>query len=456
MTVENEASIDQSEIQNRMAEDRWLWRGALGCLILAGLTGVLFRFGLRYGFTMGLDLGNVRHAHSHLMYLGWVTPVLFTLIARQLSAFTGQPVSPTMKGIIWATIGGALVAYPLFMAFGYQSVALGEARVPPAAVAAGLNMVVWYGFVVLYGRARRGRARTRTLLLWDLALAFLVLASLGAWGLSMLKPLGIDDPAWAKGLTHLFLDLFSEGWFVLAVLSLAYATLKPGVRTAGHWSLWLICLGLPVTFALGMPASLVPPVLKAAARLGSLLVAVGLLVNVWILWGAFEKGRAGDCLRKGEREKGRGGEETRFSWPQALRSLLPFELRGLWPIPLALLGAKLVVQLVLSLWPGVWWAELHSLRVFYLHLMLLGFVTLGLVAAATHIWGRAATRGRLWLYATVLLVIASLLPLTPVWPMAWRGSWILTAAAWIALTPVAAAVWMLLKGRFYESESRRT
>ena len=130
-----------------------------------------------------------------------------------------------------------------------------------------------------------------------------------------------------------------------------------------------------------------------------------------------------------------------------LRSLLPLDLRGLWPIPLVLLWTKLVVQLILSLWPGVWWAELHSLRVFYLHVMLLGFVTLGLVAAATHVWGCAATRGRLWLYVTVLFVIVSLLPLTPVWPMAWRSSWILDAAAWIALTPVIAAVGMLLRGR---------
>ena len=432
------------ETNTFLAEDRWLWRGALGCLILAGLTGVLFRFGVSSGFTLGLDLGNVRHAHSHLMYLGWATPALFALMARQLPALTGRAFSPAVKGVIWATIGGALVAYPLFMAFGYRSVALGEARVPPAAVAAGLNMLVWYGFVALYVRARRGGMRTRALLLWDLALAFLVLASLGAWGLSMLKPLGIDDPAWTKALTHLFLDLFSEGWFVLAVLGLAYAALKPDVRTAGHWSLWLVCIGLPVTFALGMPASLVPPALKVVARLGSLLVAVGLLVNVWILWGSFEG-----------KDEGEGG-----GFRQALRSLLPlslsspFDPRALWAIPLVLLWAKLVVQLVLSLWPGVWWAELHSLRVFYLHLMLLGFVTLGLVAAATHVWGRTATRGRLWLYAAVLLVIASLLPLTPAWPPAWRGSWTLVAAAWIALTPVAAAAWMLVRGRFYEPESR--
>ena len=431
---------------SHFAEDRWLWRGALGCLILAGLTGVLFRFGLSYGFTLGFNLGNVRHAHSHLMYLGWVTPALFALIARQLPAFTGQPFSRAAKGVIGATLGGALAAYPLFMAFGYTSVALGEARVPPAAVAAGLNMLVWYGFVGLYVRARRGRTLTRALLFWDLALAFLVLALIGAWGLSMLKPLGIDDPVWSTALTHLFLDLFSEGWFVLGVLGLAYATLKPAAHTAGHWSLWLVCAGLPVTFALGMPASLVPSSLKVLARLGSLLVAAGLLVNVWILWGAIEKGGVG------ERGRGREGKGKRFALPQAIHAFLPRSLspslpRVLWRIPLVLLGAKLVVQLVLGLWPGVWWAELHTLRVLYLHLMLLGFVTLGLVAGATYVWGRAATRGRLWLYVAVLLVIVSLLPMTPAWPPVWHGSWTLIAAAWIALTPVVAAVWMLARSR---------
>ena len=184
------------------AEDRWYWRGALGCLILAGLTGALYRFGIGYGMTLGFDLGNVRHAHSHLMYMGWVTPALFLLIARQFQAHTGHRFSSAVKGVVVATLAGALVAYPLFLAFGYRSIAFGEARMPPAAMASGLNMIVWYGFAVLYVRARRGVSLTRVILFWDLAMAFLVLSTVGAWGLSMLKPLGIDDPVLSTALTH--------------------------------------------------------------------------------------------------------------------------------------------------------------------------------------------------------------------------------------------------------------
>ncbi len=392
-------------------EDRWIWRGALGCLILAGLSGALYRFGISYGVTFGFDLGHVRHAHSHLMFMGWVTPALFVLIARHLSVHTQKPFSPKGKGVIGATLVGALAAFPLFLAFGYGSVAFGSARMPPAAMASGLNMLIWYAFVILYVQARRGATLTRALLFWDLAMAFLMLSSFGAWGLSALKPLGIDDPVWSTALTHLFLDLFSEGWFVLALLGLAYAVLKPSGQTGGHWSLWLVCAGLPMTFALGMPASFVPATLKVMARLGSVLVALGLLVNVAILWRA-------------------------VAGPHRV-----------WRIPLLLLGIKLVIQLILGAWPGVWWAEYHTLRVFYLHLLLLGFVTLGLVAAATSVWGEAATRGHRWLYVATLLLLASLIPLTPAWPDAWQGTWTLTTAAWIALLPVAAALGMVMRGR---------
>lgn len=391
------------ETVTRFAEDRWVWICALGCFVLAGLTGALFRFSAGYGVVVGLDLGNIRHAHSHLMYLGWATPALFALIARQLPGFAG----PARK-VIGATLAAALLAYPLFLAFGYQPVAFGGARVPLAAVAAGLNMLVWYVFAGLYVQARRGLSPTRARLLWDMALTFLLLATLGAWGLTLLKPLGLDGPAWSTALIHVFLDLFSEGWFVLAVLGLAYAALRPAGQGGGHWSLWLVGLGLLVTFALGMPASFVPPVLKMLARFSAALVAVGLLVNVWILWKALRGGR-----------------------------------RGLWRLPLMLLAVKLIVQLIVSVWPGAWWAEMHTLRVFYLHLMLLGFVTLGLVAAATSVWGRAATRGHLWMSAAVLLVIASLVPMTPIWPMAWRGAWIGIVVAWAALGPVLAAAGML-------------
>lgn len=68
------------------------WFSALGVFVLAGLTGAFMRFGLIYGFPWGLQYANIRHAHSHTMYFGWVTPALMALIAAlrcDLAAIVG-------------------------------------------------------------------------------------------------------------------------------------------------------------------------------------------------------------------------------------------------------------------------------------------------------------------------------------------------------------------------------
>jgi hypothetical protein len=393
---------------------RRAWPVALGLFVLAGATGVLYRLGLTYGWTAGLDLVNIRHAHSHLMYFGWVTPLLFALVAAHLPTLTGRALPRSMRGVLIACFGAALVSYPLFLAFGYTPVALGSARMPLAVIGSSLNIVGWYGFVWIYARMTRGVPRTAPLVLWDIALTFLVLATLGAWGLALLKPLGIESATWASALTHIFLDLFSEGWLVLGVLGLAYAALDAPPRWSArgvHWSLYLLLVGLPVTFALGMARSLVPPGLMTVARLGSVAVGLGLLVQAVLL---------GRRLTRAER------------W--------------LWGVPLALLAMKALAQLGAGILPDVWWGSQHGLRIFYLHLMLLGVVSLGLVAAATRVWGEDATRGRSLFYGAVLLLLASLVPLTPLWPVAWVGRWAYVLAVAIAPLPVGAALVMLWHG----------
>ena len=72
-----------------MARLQWAWQGALAFFVLAGLTGVLFRFGVAEGVTFGFNLGYIRHAHSHTMYFGWVTPALMALIASRLPELGG-------------------------------------------------------------------------------------------------------------------------------------------------------------------------------------------------------------------------------------------------------------------------------------------------------------------------------------------------------------------------------
>jgi hypothetical protein len=208
---------------------------------------------------------------------------------------------------------------------------------------------------------------------------------------------------WSQLFTHMFLDLFSEGWFVLAAL-------HPWARRSGE----LLVAGLPVVFLLYLPVGLVPPVARWAAAAGGLMVVIGTLGNVRALW--------------------------------------PVVGRG-WRVPLAFLALKAVTQLGLLAPAAAQWAEAVRLRVPYLHWLLLGFTTLTLFAAAERLWG---IPGRRVMTTAVVVVLLTLLPLTGLWPPVLGGLWTLHAAAWAAVGPVVVAAAILIRSRDTKYERRET
>jgi hypothetical protein len=384
---------------------RNLWLASLSVFILAGSTGAFLRFGVLYGMA-GLDYANVRHAHSHLMYFGWVTPALMTLIATQLVNYTGQPVSPRVRRIILVTIGLGVLAYFPFLFYGYRPAEIGPARLPLSVMASFLNVLAWYVFAWFYRQQVRGAPPTRPIWLWNAAVIFLLLATTGALGLPILALAGIQNPLWSMALTHIFLDLFSEGWIILATLGLAYAAFPqaarhPWARRSGE----LMVAGLPVVFLLYMPLHLVPPALRWLGSVGGLLVVAGVLGNIVALWSSVER---------------------------------------LWRVPLVFLALKAITQLGLLVPEVARWAEITRLRVPYLHWLLLGFTTLVLFYAAGRHW---SIRGQVAMTIAVLLLTLTLLPLTGLWPPALGGLWVVHAAAWAALGPVIVAVGVLVNSR---------
>lgn len=385
----------------------FVWPAALACFLLAALTGVLYRYGLGYGETFGFSLVNIRHAHSHLMYFGWATPVLMammTVLRIPRGRRRGVP------SVLWLVFAGAALSYPLFLLFGYSLIQIGSAELPIAVIGSSLNMLAWYGFAFIYVRETRGLERDRTGILFDLALLFLVLASLGAWALALLQPLGIQSEVWTSALTHIFLDLFSEGWFVLGTLGALYALVPRDEDRRAHWSFALICAGLPLTFAMGMPSVYVVDGLETLAHFGTLLVGIGLLVNVAIL----------------------ARRMARASWL-------------MW-VPLVFLAVKSAGQVAEALTPAFSITALPGMRLLYLHLMLLGFVSTGLVVASAHLDRPAPTRAAVLFFGAIGLMIASLIMFTPAMPTDWLGSWIFRSAFWVALLPIPGAAWLLWAG----------
>jgi len=242
--------------------------------------------------------------------------------------------------------------------------------------------------------------------LWDSALIFLVYASLGGWGLAIITRAGLEDPFWSLAFTHIFLDTFAFGWFLLALLGLIY-TSNPAAAGSqlARISINLAVIGMPLIFVLGMPPHVVPSGLHWLGALGGLLVAAGLLGHMRVLWTL--------ASRK-------------------------------WRIPFFFLGLTALMLLITLIPSLARWAIIAGLRIPYLHWLLLGFVTLGLVSAAQERWGAAAIPGRRWMTFTVILLVISLMPLTTLWPSFLRGTWTRHFNAWASLGPALAGLAILV------------
>ncbi len=381
-----------------------LWLAALGAFVLAGLTGSLLRWGLIVGMPQGLLWNNVRHAHSHLMYFSWVTPALIALIAAHLSRIVGPARVKRLvhMGVLALVLG--LLAYPFFLLYGYTPVPLFNARIPLSTVISSLNMLVWYVFVVLYRRITRGVTRTLPLRFWDAALVFMVLASVGAWARAALVAAHVESPFLENAAVYLFLGEFSDGWFVLGVLGLAHALFRHEREATASMGRNIMIAGLPVVFLLGVPLQVVPPGLRLIAGIGGFLVAIGTLFNVLALWPS---------------------SQEHFGWRVAL----------------FFLGVKAVAQWLATSPAVAMWAESVGLRVPYLHVLLLGFVTLGLISGAELMWWPRARLASPWMTVGVALLIVCMLPLARLGPSGWGKGWAPVFAAVTSLGPVLVASW---------------
>jgi len=425
----------------------WL-RVALFALLLAAATGVLLRFGLVRGMPVwAANYGAVRHAHSHLMYFGWGTLGIMALIWGMLPQQTGRalPRGASMQMLLTSVL--SLLSFPAFWANGYGVTEVFGRSLPLGSMAAAANGLPWFLFAGLYISATwRLPERSLAVQLWDWALALLLLASLGAMTLGVQVALDVESAALREASLHLFLDLFATGWFSLASLGLLWAWLgrgETGNATSGRLEpregsagrgVWLptmsLALPLAVTFVLGMsPAAVPPPVFWTAAAANAIAAALFFL-HLRALWGR--------------------------------RDRLPLLVRfGMLFLTLYLLTAVAILV------PGVWRVAVGGqLRVFYLHNLLLGFMSSLLLGMALpvlrgdsdqgeRVSGRERALDLLWSVG-VGVMVAALLGLglsrwVPISALFW-----LRLAAWSSiLPPVAATLALVVSARTLDARQPR-
>ena len=409
-------------------EPPWVWPWALAAFVLAAGTGAAMRFGMIYGWPAGVGFGDVRHAHSHLMYFGWVTPMLFALIATALArcGVTVRGVRPLLVG----TFVAAFASYPAFLTSGYRSAPWLGVELPWSMMAAGLNGMAWLAFLGLYALAAlRPKARTderaRAVVAWTDAAVFLLAASIvGIVALAGTATSGPADPRITAALVDLFLAWFGEGWFTAGVLGLATGSLWVGsTRRAGSAGLRLAAL----VFAIGIVTRGLSTFLLELAPAGERVMTVS---GIGAVWGASTghllvgSALVGATLTLLSLRPWR--DAATALWIPALGFLL---LKGLFEIGFAAPGFRDLVTHA-------------SVRVFLLHAFLLGGISMALVAAAAQ-----KGRGSRWIAwgfaASVIVLLAGLVPLSGIFPVGLGGVWSLQLAAWTSLAPVATAILLL-------------
>jgi len=298
------------------------------------------------------------------------------------------------------------LSYPFFLLYGYRSVSLAQTDLPIAAIISGLIMITWYWFAWLYFQHRTGKSSDLSLSLFDGALTALLISSLGAWGVSVFQFSGIHNPLFSSALTHFFLAVFTEGWAILGVLGIIWNHMKlQPVSIPTGWFWQPILIGSMLIFPFSFTQSLVTPIMLLSAKVGLGLIILSLLLH----------------LHKFLKSK----KFTGFVWKTVL----------------VLIGLKIVFKAIavlpIDLWPGE-----HGLRILYLHLLLLGIVSISMFRTFSF-WEHSI--GVQIFTGSVLMVIGSLYLISGYSPTWLTPGQPYKMVMYIALLPVFPAAWILLR-----------
>ncbi len=387
-----------------------IWQLSLLSFIIAAITGFLYRAGLFYPVSDLFNLANIRHAHSHLMFFNWISPPIMAYMIHRIfkkrSDFTDSQQRSEVKSVLlclYTMLFLGFLSYPFFLLYGYQSISIGSAQLPLAAIISGFVMLTWYWFIVIYLQNRKHCKTDLPILFFDSALLALVISSLGAWGVSVFQFTDADSAMISSALTHFFLSLFTEGWAVLAVLGILWS--KTGFEANDKFTNWLwvpILLGAMLVFPFSLTRSLLSPLMIWTAKAGTLMITLSLILNIYF-------------LSKTDLFRG-------FLWNSVGMFLL---LKILF---------QMIAILPLDIWPGE-----HGVRVLYLHLLMLDLVSVLLFTLYNQ---KKHTKPEILFTGSVWIVIISLAMISGYWPPHLQPDQTYFLVMILSAVPIFPAIWI--------------
>lgn len=235
------------------SEQKWIRICFLNLLIVAAL-GVILRYKIAFSLPM-VDQKHLMHGHSHFAFAGWITQIMMVLMIRQLSIKTNQDHFKKYNFLLW---GNLITAYGMLVTFCIQGYGF------YAITFSTLSIFTSYIFGYLFWKdINKTQLRLNSFLFFKAGIIYNVFSSIGAFALAYLMATqSINQTAYLLSV-YGFLHFQYNGWFFFAIAGLMIGLIESTKYNKAKIDLvfWIFCIAcIPAYFLsalwLKMPNSL--------------------------------------------------------------------------------------------------------------------------------------------------------------------------------------------------------
>jgi hypothetical protein len=256
------------------AGSRWV-RITLFNLLLVAVLGCAMRYKIAYSLPW-LPQKNVLNGHSHFAFAGWLSQILMTLMVQYLSRKSqNEAVWKKYNWLLWANL---LTAYGMLFSFPFEGYGI------ISIVFSTLSIFASYAFTIVYWRdLNRLPKRTISDLWFKGALIWNVISSAGAFGLAYMMAAHINHEHWYLAAIYFFLHFQYNGWFFFACGGLLYSS-NIGDSKQSRVTLGMLLLSCGPAYFLSILWAHIPTgtyVIAILAALAQLIGWIGLINQVF-------------------------------------------------------------------------------------------------------------------------------------------------------------------------------
>lgn len=221
-------------------------------LLIVAAIGIILRYKILYSLPF-VDQKFLLHGHSHFAFAGWVTHTLMVLMIAYLSNEIKVNKFAEYKKIVIANLCsayGMLITFPI-QGYGIFSISFST-----------LSIIVFCFFTVKFWKDMN-RMSTKTIIqLWFKAsLIFYIISSLGTLALAFMMANKVIHQNWYLSSVYFYLHFQYNGWFFFACSGLLYSLLPKEIiqhskSTIAFWLFAIACLPAYLLSTLWMPLPL--------------------------------------------------------------------------------------------------------------------------------------------------------------------------------------------------------